>query len=124
MNIVTRLDNNQLTQSTESLKHEEIHVPEVNPDPKPPLSDSSETSSSDSIAKKNESTKNKKLRKHQKDDSSDPSSSNDSYSSDYSHYRHKQRKNKKYSGKYPIKLCATLTAKFLTTAYKPNIIRF
>ena len=39
MNIVTRLDNNQLTRSTDSSKHEETHKPEVNPDPEPPSSD-------------------------------------------------------------------------------------
>ena len=31
--MVTRLDDNQLTQSTDSSKHEETHEPEVNPDP-------------------------------------------------------------------------------------------
>ena len=35
MNIVTRLDNNQLTQSTDSSKHEETNEPEVKPDPEP-----------------------------------------------------------------------------------------
>ena len=50
--IVTRLDENQLTRSTDSSKHEEIHKPEVNPDPEPSSSDSSETSSLDSRAKK------------------------------------------------------------------------
>ena len=43
MNIVTRLDQNQLTRSTDSTKHEETHEPEVKPDPEPSLSDSSET---------------------------------------------------------------------------------
>ena len=38
-NIVTRLDNNQLTRSTDSSKHEETHKPEVNPDPEPSSSD-------------------------------------------------------------------------------------
>ena len=33
MNIVTRLDNNQLTRSTDSSKHEEAYEPELNPDP-------------------------------------------------------------------------------------------
>ena len=35
MNIVTRLDNNQLTRSTDSSKHEETHEPKVNLDPEP-----------------------------------------------------------------------------------------
>ena len=58
--MVTRLDENQLTQSTDSSKHEEMHKPEDNPDPEPPSSDSSETSSSDSRAKKKKSKKKKK----------------------------------------------------------------
>ena len=69
MNIVTRLDNNQLTQSTDSSKHEETHEPEVNPDPEPSSYDLLETSSSDSRAKKKKITKNKKRRKHRKDES-------------------------------------------------------
>ena len=78
----------------------------------------------DSREKKKKSTKNKKRRKHQKDDSSDPSSGDDSDSSDDSHYRRKRRKYKKHRKKDPIKLCATLTAKLLTTAYKSKITRF
>ena len=35
MNIETRLDNNQLTRSTYSSKHEGTHKPEVNPEPEP-----------------------------------------------------------------------------------------
>ena len=62
--------------------------------------------------------------KLRKDDLSDPSSSDDSDSSDESHYRRKRRKNKKHGGKNTIKLCATLTAKFLITAYKSKMIRF
>ena len=57
-------------------------------------------------------------------DSSDPSLSNDydfSYDSDY---RRKQLKRKINRKNYPIKLCARLTAKFLTTAYKSKFIRF
>ena len=106
MNIVTRLDNNQLTRSTESSKHEEKYEPEVNPDPELSSSDSSETSSSDSIAKKNKSTKKKKRCEHRKYDSSDPSSSDDSDSYNDSHYRRKQRKNKKHRKQDPIKICA------------------
>ena len=96
MNIVTQLDNNKLTRSIDSSKHEETYEPEVNPDPEPALSDLSETLSSDSRAKKNKSTKKKKRRKHRKDKSSDTSSSDESDSSDEIHYRHKRRKNKKH----------------------------
>ena len=35
MNIVTQLDNNQLTISMDSSKHEDTYKPEVNPDPEP-----------------------------------------------------------------------------------------
>ena len=55
---------------------------------------------------------------------SDPSSSDDSDSSDDSHYIRKQRKKKKHQKNNPIKKCATLTAKLLTTSYKSKIIRF
>ena len=121
---MTLLDDNQLTRSTDSSKHGETHKPEVNLDPEPSSSDSSETSSSDSRAKKKKSKKKKKRRKHRKDDSSDPSSIDDSDSSNDNHYRPKRRKKKKHREKEPIKICATLTAKFLTTAFKSNIIRF
>ena len=125
MNIMTRLDNNQLTRSTDSSKHEERHEPEVNPDPEPSSSDlSSNTSSSYSRSKKKKSNKKRNCRKQRKDGSSDPSSSDDSDSSDDSYYRRKRFKKKKHRKKDPIKLCATLTAKFLTTAYKSKIIRF
>ena len=43
MNIVTRLDNNKPTLSTDSSKHEETHEPEVNLDPETLSSDSLET---------------------------------------------------------------------------------
>ena len=36
----TRLDNNTMTQSTDSSKHIKTYKPEVNPDPKPLSSDS------------------------------------------------------------------------------------
>ena len=112
MSFETRLDNNKLTRSTDSSKHEETYEPEVNPDHEPSSSDSLDTSSSDSRAKKNKSTKKKKRRKHRKDDSSYPSLINDSDSSDESHYRRKRRNNKKHRKKDLIRLCATLTAKF------------
>ena len=122
--MVTRLDDNQLTRSTDNSKHEETHKPEENQDPEPSLSDSSETSSLDSRAKKKKLKKKKKRRKHRKDDSSDPYLSDNSDSFNGSHYRRKRHKNKKHWKKDPIKLCATLTEKLLTTAYKSNIIRF
>ena len=78
----------------------------------------------DSRDKKKKIKKKKKRRKHRKDDSSYPSSSNDFDSSDDSHYRQKRRNNKKHLKKDPIRLCATLTAKLLTTWYKSKIIRF
>ena len=96
----------------------------MNPDPEPSSSDLSETSSLDSRAKKKKSKTKKKRRKHQKDDSSDPSSIDNSDSSNDSHCRRKQRNNKKHRKNNPIKLCANLTAKLLTTAYKSKIIRF
>ena len=63
-------------------------------------------------------------RKHRKDESSELSSSNDSYSSPVSHYRRKRRKDNKHWEKDTIRLCTTLTEKFLTTAYESKIIRF
>ena len=80
--------------------------------------------SSDSEPKRKKSKKKKKRRKHRKDDLSDPYSSDDSDLSEDSHYRRKQRKDKKHREKDPIRLCATITTKLLTTAYKSKIIRF
>ena len=106
----------------------EKHVPKVNSEPDPSSSDSSDSSSSsDSAPKRKKSKKKKKRRKHRKYDSSDPSLSDDSdssASSEDSHYRCRRRKNKKHLKKHLIRLCATLTAKFLTTAYKYKIIKF
>ena len=96
----------------------------MNLDPDPSSSDSSDLSSSDSAPKNKKNKKKKNHRKHRKDDSSDPSSSDDSDSSKDSHYRRKHSKDKKHRDKDPIRLCATLTAKLLTTAYKSKIIRF
>ena len=100
----------------------------MNSEPDPSPSDSSDSSSSsDSAHKRKKSKKKKNCRKHRKYDSSDPSSSDDSDDSDSSedsHYRHRQRKNKKHRKKDPIRLCATLTAKLLTTAFKSKMIRF
>ena len=96
----------------------------MNLDPEPLSSYSSYSSSSDSAPKKKKSKKKKKSPKHRKDDLSDPSSSDDSDSSNDSHYRRKRRKDKKHWEKDPNRLCATLTAKLLTTAYKSKIVRF
>ena len=122
--MMTRLDDNQLKRSTDSSKHEEAHNLTDNPDPEISSSYSSEKSSLDSGAKKKKCKKKKKLRKHQQDDSSDPSFSNDSYYSDDSDYRLKRRRNKIHWENDPIKHCATITSKLLTTAYKSKICRF
>ena len=96
----------------------------MNLNPDPSSSDLSESLSSDSRAKKKKLTEKRKRRKHRKDDLSNPSSRNDSDSSDDSHYIRKRRKYKKHRKKYLIRLCATLTEKLSTTAYKSKIIRF
>ena len=96
----------------------------MNPDPEPSSSDLLETSSLDSRANKKKIKKKKKRREHRKDGLSDPSLSDDSYSSNESNYRRKQCKDKKHRKKDPIRLCTTLTAKLLKTAYKSKIIRF
>ena len=122
MNFETRLDNNKLNRSTDSSKHEETYEPELNPDPEPSSSDFSETSSSYSRAKKKKTTKKKKRRKHRKYESSEPSSIDNFDSSYESHYRLKRRNNNKHRKNYLFRICANLTAKLLTTAYKSNII--
>ena len=71
--MMTWLDDNQLTLSTDSLKHEKTHEQEENPDPEPSSSNSSDTSSLNSRPKKKKRNKKKKRRKHGKDDLSDPS---------------------------------------------------
>ena len=96
----------------------------MNLDLDPLSSDSLDSSSSDSAHKRKKSKKKKKRRMHRKDDSSDLSWSDESDSSEESHYRRKQHKDKKHRKKKPIRLCATLTAKLLTTAYKLEIIKF
>ena len=58
------------------------------------------------------------------DDPSSSDDSDDSDSSEDSHYRRRRRKNKKHREKDLIRLCATLTEKLLTTAFKSKIIRF
>ena len=103
------------------------HESKVKSDPDPPPSDLSDSSSSDSKNKRKKHKDRKKRRKHRKYDLSDPSSSDDSDDSDSSedsHYRRRRRKNNKHWKKDPIRLCATLTAKLLTTAFKSNMIRF
>ena len=100
------------------------HGSKVNSEPDPSSSDSSDSSSSDSAPKRKKSKKKKMRCKHRKYDLSEPSSSDDSESSEDGHYRRKRRKDKKHRKKDPIIICATLTGKFLTTAFKSNIIRF
>ena len=74
--------------------------------------------------KKKKRNNKKKRRRDKKYDLSDPSLSDNSDSSYNSDYRQKRRKRKSDQKKDPIKLCAQLTKKLLTTAYKSNIIRF
>ena len=121
---MTFLDNKQVTWSENSSTRSKKHGTKVNIDPHPSLSDSSDSSSSDSAPKRKKSKKKKKCCKHRKDDSSDPSSSDDSDSSKDSRYRRKRCKDKKHRKDDPIRLCATLTAKLMTTAFKSKIIRF
>ena len=67
----------------------------------------------------------KRRRKHKYE--SDPSSSDDSDDSDSSddgHSRRRQHTHTEHRKKDPIRLCANLTAKLLTTAFKSKIIRF
>ena len=104
-----------LTRPTEFLEQNgKGHVPD-DPDPEPSLSYSS--------SNKMKRYKKKKSKKYRKYDSSDPSSSDEYDYSNDSDYRHKKRKRKSDRKNNPIKLCARLTAKFLTTAYKSKIIR-
>ena len=55
---------------------------------------------------------------------SDRSSSNDFDLSNNSDYRRKRHKKESHWRKDPIKLCARLTTKLLTTVYKSKIIQF
>ena len=106
---------------------ESIHEPNVTSDPDPPPYDLSDSSSSDSEKKRKKRQDKKKRRKHRKMirqtrprvmilmtlihwmtviiDASDAGERN-------------------IRKKDPIRLCATLTAKFLTTAFKSKMIRF
>ena len=104
--------------------HSETYELGSNPYPEPSSYDFSESSSLDSRARKKKRTKKKKRCKNREDDLSDPSSSDDYDSSNDNHYRRKQRKIKKHRENDLIKLCATLTAKLLTTVYKSKVIRF
>ena len=99
------------------------------PYPDPSLLDSSsdkynllnDRNSSESNKKKR--NKRKKLRKDNKRESSG-SLPSDSDLSNNSDYRHERRKKKIHWEKDPIKLCARLIAKLLTTEYKSKIIKF
>ena len=118
-----------MTRRTESSKRKiKAHVP-ADLESDPSLSDSS-LSKSDSLddsnyskSKGNKRDKNKVCQKHRKKDFSDSLLSY-SDSSNESEYRRKRRKNKSHQKKDPIKLCAILTEKYLTKAYKSNIIKF
>ena len=109
-------DPTPLTRPTEfPEQNRKAHVPDdLNSDP----------SLSDSSSKKKKRDKKKKRRKHKTDYFSDQSLSGDSDSSYNSVYRRKRCKRKSDRGNDPIKLCACLTAKLLTTAPKSKIIRF
>ena len=102
---------------------EKVQVPgDPDPDPSPSDSSSNKSNSSNdsnsSKSKKNKRDKKKKRLKDKEDDLSDPSLSGNSDSSYDSDYRRKLCKRNIYQKKDPIKLCAHLTAKFLTTSYK------
>ena len=92
--------------------------------PDPSLSDSSPkiynstNDSNSSISKKKKRAKTKKRQKDKKDDSSDPSLSDNFDSSYDSDCRCKQRRRKSDRENDPIKLCARLTANYLTESYK------
>ena len=117
-----------LTQPMEfSEQNIKAHVP-GDPDPDPSSLDSSSNkskisndSNSSKLVKK-KSDKKKNSQKHKKHDTSD-SLSSDSGSSNNSDYRCKRRKKKSHHKTDQIKLCARLTAKFLTPSYKSKIIR-
>ena len=100
------------------------------PDLEPSFSDSSSnkyTSPNDTNSSKSKNKKRDRKKKHQKykkHDLSEPSSVNNSDLSYNSDYRRKQIKRKRNRKNYPIKLCARLTAKLLTTVYKSIIIKF
>ena len=102
---------------------EKVQVP-GDPDPDPSLSDSSSkkynlSNDTNSIkSKKNKRDKKKNRQKDKKDDFSDPSLGNNYDLSYYSAYRRKLRKRNIDRKKGLIKLCARLTEKLLTTAYK------
>ena len=74
--------------------------------------------------RKRNAIRRKKHQKYKKQDASDSTLSRDSDFSNNSDHRRKRRKKKSHRKKDPIKLCARLTEKFLTTAYKSKIIRF
>ena len=99
-----------------------VHITE-NLDSDPSLSDSSPRKSDfpDDIkwrtSKSKGQDKNKKCQKHKKQDLSD-SLSRDSDLSEKLTIRKRPNKKNRHQKKDPINLCANLTAKLLTTAYK------
>ena len=62
--------------------------------------------------------------KHKKHESPDSSLRNSDLSDNCDYIRKRQKNKKIHQKKYPIKLCARLTAKLLTTTYKSKIIKF
>ena len=82
--------------------------------------------SNNTTSSKSDKKKRNKKKKRQNQNKQDLSDSSLIYydSSDDSDYRRKQRKKKSHRKKDPLKLCARLTEKLLTTVYKLKIIRF
>ena len=106
------------------------HESKVKSDPDPPPSDSSDNSSSSSDSRRKRKKIIRKIirkrrRKHKYE--SDPSSRDDSDESDSSkggHSRRRRHTHLEHREKDPIRLCANLTAKLLTTAFKSKMIQF
>ena len=98
----------------------------------------SDPSSSDSSSRKYDSFDDRKFskskskkhnkknnnRKRMKQDLSDSSSSNSDFSEKIDYKIKICDKKKRYRKRYPIKLCANSSEKFLTTGYKSKTIRF
>ena len=100
-------------------------------DPELPPTDLSDDSSSSSDSRHRRKKIIRKIirkrrRKNQKYESYPSSSdeSDDSDSSEDGHYRRRRHTHREHQKKDPIRLCANLTAKLLTTAFKSKMIRF
>ena len=120
----------QLTPPTDSSKRKKKAQISEDPDTYPSLSNSSSSKSDSSDDRKyskynsKRHDKNKKRRKHTKQELSDSSSRNYDSSGEIDYRRKIRNKKKSHQKKEPIKLCAKLTAKLLTTSYKLKIITF